>query len=129
MSSPDLPPVISASRRTDIPAFYSPWLARRLDEGYALCANPYSGRLSRVSLDSARFFVFWTKHPAPEFGAVLDRLDARGIGYYVLYTLNDYRTELLEPGLPALERRIDKFIELSDDEARISEAKAALQRM
>ena len=43
--------IISASRRTDIPACYSEWLFSRLKEGYVLVRNPMNPRqVSRVSL-------------------------------------------------------------------------------
>ncbi|MEP6148493.1 MAG: DUF1848 family protein, partial [Nisaea sp.] len=42
--------IISASYRTDIPAFYSDWLRVRLDAGYAVVPNPYSGKPSQISL-------------------------------------------------------------------------------
>ena len=46
--------IISASRRTDIPRFFSPWFFRRLQEGFVLVRNPMNPRrISRVSLDSA----------------------------------------------------------------------------
>jgi hypothetical protein len=45
--------VISASRRTDIPGFYSEWLIRRFRAGYVYVRQPYSGRISRVSLEPA----------------------------------------------------------------------------
>ena len=114
MSSREPSPIVSASRRTDIPALHAEWMANRLDAGYVLCANPYSGRPYRVDLDAARFFVFWTKHPSRAFAEVLSRLNHRGVGYYMLYTLNDYETEGLEPGLPDLRARIDTFSALSE---------------
>ena len=41
--------IISASRRTDIPAFYAPWFFNRLQEGYLLVPNPFDPRtLSRI---------------------------------------------------------------------------------
>lgn len=58
--------IISASRRTDLPAFYSQWFFRRLQEGYVLVRNPVNPRqVSRVSLapEVVDGFVFWTKNP------------------------------------------------------------------
>lgn len=60
--------IISASRRTDIPAFYSTWFFRRLCEGFVLVPNPFNTKqISRVSLlpDDVACFVFWTKNAAP----------------------------------------------------------------
>lgn len=105
--------IISASRRTDIPAFYSGWFVNRLREGYVLVPNPYDSRmLSRVKLtpDVVDCLVFWTKNPHP----MLDKLDAlRGYPYYFQYTLNPYGKEI-ETNLPPLEKRIETFKRLSD---------------
>lgn len=60
--------IISVSRRTDIPAFYSAWFFNRLRDGYVLVKrNINSRRISRISLrpDVVDGFVFWTKNPAP----------------------------------------------------------------
>ena len=113
MNSTDRDLVVSASRRTDIPAYFAEWMTRRIDAGYLVSSNPYSGHRTRIDLDRTRFFVFWTKHPSPGFWDVLDRLDERGVGYYVSYTLNDYVKEALEPGIPDLGARIDTFVALS----------------
>lgn len=82
--------IISASRRTDIPAFYAPWFFNRLQEGYLLVPNPFNPRaLSRISLgrDVVDCIVFWTKNPAP----MLPRLgELSGYNYYFQYTLNPY---------------------------------------
>ena len=82
--------IISASRRTDIPAFYAPWFFNRLQEGYLLVPNPFDPRtLSRISLgrDVVDCIVFWTKNPAP----MLPRLgELSGYNYYFQYTLNPY---------------------------------------
>ncbi|MCA9754062.1 MAG: DUF1848 family protein, partial [Gemmatimonadetes bacterium] len=42
--------IISASRRTDIPAFHSEWMLRRLRAGFCHVIHPYSARVRRVSL-------------------------------------------------------------------------------
>lgn len=105
--------IISASRRTDIPAFYSEWFFNRINEGYVLVPNPYNpNMISRVSLDPAVIdcVVFWTKNPAP----MIERLDRLAdYKYYFQFTLNPYGTEL-ESRLPSLDRRIDTFKRLAD---------------
>ena len=66
--------IISASRRTDIPAFYSEWFMNRLSAGYALIPNPRNpNRLGRVELSPKNVdcLVFWTKNPLP----MLDKLE------------------------------------------------------
>jgi hypothetical protein len=107
------PVVISASRATDIPAFFSAWLANRLKAGWCGWTNPFNGRFSRVSFEAARVFVFWSKNPEPLI-PLLGEWDQRGLGYYFQFTLNDYDHEGLEPRVPALEARLDTFKRLSD---------------
>ena len=107
------PLIISASRATDIPAFYADWFFRRLDKGYLRWRNPFSGQESYVSFKNSRFIVFWSKNPAPLLSH-LSRLKERGIGCYIQYTLNDYEYEGLEPNVPTLTQRIDTFRRLVD---------------
>ena len=107
------PMIISASRATDIPAFYADWFFRRLEKGYVRWRNPFSGKDSYVSFDNTRFIVFWSKNPAPLL-PYLSTLKERGIGCYIQYTLNDYEAEGLEPSVPPLEQRIDTFGRLVD---------------
>jgi hypothetical protein len=112
-SEAQAPLIISASRATDIPAFYSDWLLHRLEQGYVKWVNPFSGKPSYVSFAQARLFVFWTKNPQPLM-AHLDALGRMGLNYYVQFTLNDYEAERLEPGVPPLDRRVETFLELSE---------------
>jgi Domain of unknown function (DUF1848) len=69
-----MPLVISASRRTDIPAFYSSWFVQRLKMGSVAVQQPYSGKILRVSLkrEDVSAIVFWSKNYSP----LVDRLDA-----------------------------------------------------
>lgn len=107
------PLIISASRATDIPAFYTDWFFRRLEKGYVRWRNPFSGQDRYVSFGNTRFIVFWSKNPAPLLPQ-LSRLKERGIGCYIQYTLNDYEAEGLEPNVPPLTQRIDIFRRLVD---------------
>lgn len=107
------PMIISASRATDIPAFYADWFLRRLEKGYVRWRNPFSGQDGYVSFDNTRFIIFWSKNPAPLLSH-LSWLKERGIGCYIQYTLNDYEAEGLEPNVPPLEQRIDTFGRLVD---------------
>lgn len=102
------PLIISASRATDIPAFYADWFFRRLEKGYVRWRNPFSGQDSYVSFGNTRFIVFWSKNPAPLL-PYLPILKERGIGCYIQYTLNDYEAEGLEPNVPPLSQRIETF--------------------
>lgn len=107
------PLIVSASRATDIPAFYADWFFRRLGKGYVRWRNPFSGQDSYVSFVNTRFIVFWSKNPAPLLPH-LSTLRERGIGCYIQYTLNDYEAEGLEPNVPTLTQRIDTFRRLVD---------------
>ena len=83
--------LISASYKTDIPAFYGDWFMRRLDAGYCLMRNPYNGRMSQIDLsrDAVDGFVFWTKNLGP-FLSCLDEVHRRGFPFMVQYTINGY---------------------------------------
>ena len=107
------PLIISASRSTDIPAFYADWFFRRFDRGYVRWRNPFSGQDSYVSFGNTRFIVFWSKNPAPLL-PYLPMIKERGIGCYIHFTLNDYEAEGLEPNVPPLAQRIDTFRRLVD---------------
>lgn len=106
------PIIISASRSTDIPAFYAYWFFDRLKKGYSAWINPFNGVKSYVSYDKTRFIVFWSKNPRPLLQH-LDYLKERDIKCYVQYTLNDYEKERLE-NVPPLETRIETFKRLVD---------------
>lgn len=94
--------IVSASYRTDIPAFYSKWFLRRLEEGFALVRNPYSAQMYRVDLRPQRVkgIVFWTRH----FGPLLEhlaRLRAFGRPFVVQYTITDYPRAIEPAVIPA----------------------------
>lgn len=107
------PVVVSASRSTDIPAFYSKWFFKRLRKGYSAWTNPFNGKKSYIAYEDTRFIVFWSKNPRPLLNYI-DYLKERGIGCYVQYTLNDYENEGLERGVPSLQERIETFKLLVD---------------
>lgn len=108
-----VPEIVSASRSTDIPAFYAGWFFHRLKIGYSAWTNPFNGVKSYVSYKNTRFIVFWSKNPRPLLSH-LDYLKERQIGCYIQYTLNDYEKEKLERGVPTLQQRIDTFKRLVD---------------
>ena len=107
------PVVVSASRSTDIPAFYCDWFFHRLKVGYSVWTNPFNGKDMAISYAQTRFIVFWSKNPRPLLSH-LDELKERGINCYVQYSLNDYENEKLEKGVPPLIERIDTFKRLVD---------------
>lgn len=106
--------IISASRRTDIPAFYGDWFARRLREGYALVRNPFNPKqISRVDLarEAIDGIVFWSKNPWP-IRRQFELLAADGMPFYLQYTLNPYGAPL-EPEVPPLAERVAAFAGLA----------------
>lgn len=101
------PVIVSASRSTDIPAFYADWFFDRLEKGYSAWTNPFNGVKSYVSYEQTRFIVFWSKNPRPLLN-YLHVLKKRNIKCYIQYTLNDYEQERLEK-VPSLATRIETF--------------------
>ena len=95
--------IVSASRKTDLPAHHSNWFMERLRRGHLMVNFP-SKRY--ISFARTRLIVFWTKNPQPLMQH-LDEIDAMGINYYFQFTLNDYEQEGLEPNVPPLADRID----------------------
>jgi len=92
--------IVSASRRTDIPAFYSEWLLNRLKAGTVQVANPFSGKEYTVSLDPEQVaaLVLWSK----DFSALeprLDELDRMGHRLYFLFSITGL-PDFLEPNTP-----------------------------
>lgn len=106
------PVIVSASRSTDIPAFFGEWFLHRLARGHAVWISPWTGRGSYVSFAHTRVFAFWSKNPRP-FMTHLHSVGEMGYSSYLLFTLNDYESEGLEPGIPKLSERLKTFFDLS----------------
>jgi DNA repair photolyase len=107
--------IISASRRTDIPAFHSEWFMERIRDGGFIRINPFQPRQQKmISLlpEAVDVIVFWSKFPRPLLPC-LPYLDQLGYRYYFQFTLNHY-PEFVEPGVPDLAKRIDCFKQVSD---------------
>ena len=123
--------ILSVSRRTDIPAFYSNWFFEQLNQGFVLVPNPINpSKIARIKLEPLKIenietnlfgdnkvemqgniegIVFWTKNPKPMLTQMEKLKDYK---YYFLYTLNAY-PEHIESKLPSLQERINSFKELS----------------
>ncbi|MCL2721801.1 MAG: DUF1848 domain-containing protein [Treponema sp.] len=105
--------IISASRRTDIPAFYSEWMLNRIKEGYVYVRNPMNiYQISKVNLDPdiVDCIVFWSKNPEP----MLEKLQfLNEYIYYFQFTLNSYDDDI-EKKLPPKKNIIETFKKLSD---------------
>jgi DNA repair photolyase len=108
--------IISVSRRTDIPAFYSEWFINRIRDGFCCAPNPRYPKQKTKSIslrpEDVEIIIFWTRDPKPLM-KYLPELDKRGYKYYFQYTVLDYPREI-DPGAPSLDRAIKTFKELSD---------------
>ncbi|MBU1398632.1 MAG: DUF1848 domain-containing protein [Proteobacteria bacterium] len=107
--------IISASRRTDITAFYTEWFMNRVRAGFCTVPNPFNpNQISNVSLapENVDLFVFWTRNPKPLIPH-LKELNVRGYSYYFLFTLMD-NPQILDPKSPPPGISIDTFRKLSD---------------
>ncbi len=106
--------IVSASYRTDIPAFYGDWFRRRLAAGHCQVANPYGGPPSTVALspDALDGFVFWTRNAAP-FTKALAEVAEHGIPFVVQYTITGY-PRALEPSVTNSKRSIETLRMLAD---------------
>ena len=97
--------IISASRRTDIPTYYSGWFLNRIKAGYVYVRNPMNvHQISRINLspEVVDGIVFWTKNPIP----MLDKLEAlRDYMYYFQFTLNSYGADV-EKNIPSKDKVI-----------------------
>lgn len=107
------PVILSASRSTDIPAFYADWFVNRWEKGYVKWKNPFNGVYSYISFQDTRAVVFWSKNPKPMLKH-LDFLNQNIKNYYFQYSLNDYEKEGYEGKVPPLSNRIDTFKSLSE---------------
>ena len=108
--------IISVSRRTDIPAYYSEWFMRRLEEGFAGYVNPFGGQKYIVPLlpDDVACFVFWSKNFAP-FMDKLPLIEDMGYRFYFNYTITglpdifESRTVTKETALATLKELSDAY--------------------
>jgi len=109
--------VISASRRTDIPAFYMDWFMEQIKKEVFEVTNPYNrGKfIVPATPDKIHTIVFWSKNFAPfikeGFGQKLLRM-----GYHLFFnfTINS-DISLLEPWVPSLKQRLDQLRDLCQD--------------
>jgi hypothetical protein len=105
--------IINTGQRTDIPAFYSQWLCRRIEEGYVLVRNPYyPQQVTRYGLDPqvVDLIAFCTKNPAPMLPH-LPELSAFRMLWHV--TITPYGKDI-EPHVPAAQEVMQSFCQLSD---------------
>ncbi|GAB4221065.1 MAG TPA: DUF1848 domain-containing protein [Spirochaetota bacterium] len=106
--------IISASRRTDIPAFYSQWFIDCIQKGHCSVTNPFNpNQRKEVSLlpSDVDAIVFWTRYPVPLM-KYLGQLTDSGYRYIFLYTITGYPS-WLEPHSPELSHAIQAFKDVS----------------
>ncbi|CAA7602174.1 Domain of unknown function (DUF1848) [Acididesulfobacillus acetoxydans] len=106
--------IISASRRTDLPAFFSPWFMGRLRAGCCTVTNPFNSKqVSRVSLlpEDVDVIVFWTRDPRPLL-THLPEIERRGFRYYFQFTITGYGP-IFEPLAPSAEVAVASFRKLA----------------
>jgi len=109
------PIVISASRRTDIPAFYMDWFMTQLENGIFEVVNPYNRHVTAVPAtpDKVHSIVFWSKNFGPFIKNGFDSiLTSKGFHLFFNFTINSEIPEL-EPHVPPLTERLKQLEYLS----------------
>lgn len=106
--------ILSASRRTDIPAFYTEWFINKIRAGELLIRNPlFYHQVSKVELSPKviECIIFWTRNAEPLI-PYLKELDELGYKYYFQYTITGYSKEW-ETYNPTIKKKIETFRQLS----------------
>jgi DNA repair photolyase len=95
-------PIISASRRTDIPAWHTDWFIDKIKRGQCNVANPFNGKVSQVSLklEDVDGIVFWSRDYRPLIKH-LPKLSDMGYSFYFQFTIIGY-PKTFEPGSPSI---------------------------
>ncbi len=104
--------IISASRRSDIPAFFGKEFLSSLKKGEFVTENPFNKKRKTVlfNLKDIDGIVFWTKNPENFFNE-LDKIKLLNIPFYFQFTINNY-PQKIEPCIPSIEKRINILKEL-----------------
>lgn len=101
--------ILNISGRTDIVAFYTPWLINRMKEGFVDVRNPfYPKKVSRIYFEDVDLLVFCTKNPLP----ILPYLDEIKIPYVFQVTLTPYKNDI-EPNVPDKKKIVEAILEIS----------------
>ncbi len=109
--------VLSASRRTDIPAFHMPWFMEGIARGRFEVVHPYTRRIRQVpaTVPPVRVIVFWSKNFGPFLaGGCGRRLEQMGYRLFFQFTINS-ECRVLEPNLPPLAERLSQLQRLCAD--------------
>ncbi len=106
--------VISASRRTDIPAFHADWFMNRIRSGRVGVVSPFGRGISEISLvpEDVSAIIFWTKNAAPILEHLAE-LQRKGYCFTFLYTINNYPISL-EPCVPDFGLTLQVLNDLTD---------------
>lgn len=108
MTTSDQAVIVSASRRTDIPAFYMDWFMAQMDAGCFNIVNPYNRRTRTIPCDPDHIhtIVFWSKNFEPFIESNAGQmLEKKGFHLYFNFTVNA-ENPFLEPNIPPLARRL-----------------------
>lgn len=110
--------IVSASYRTDIPAYYGAWFLRRLASGYCRVASPFGGKPAKIDLHphSVAGFVFWTRNIGP-FRPALEELSRQKIAFVAQFTVTGY-PRALEPGTIDSETAIGQAKQIANEFGR-----------
>jgi hypothetical protein len=109
--------ILSASRRTDIPGWYTAWFLDRIEKGYFVVTNPFNRQSRRVDATpkAIHTIVFWSKNYGPFLDLKAHKILARkGFHLFFNFTINT-PVNLLEPGLPELSARLDQVRHIAQD--------------
>ena len=102
--------VISASRRTDIPAFYLDWFIEKINQGYIKVKNPfYPSQVNRIPLkvSDVHSIIFWSK----DFKNFLQKTsEFKDYNLFFIFTIND--NPIWEPNVIKLDKRLNQLEEL-----------------
>jgi hypothetical protein len=115
-----MPQIISASRRTDLPAFQSDEFMADVRKGYRDLQNPYTGKIDRYLLtpEEVICFVFWTKNPQPmiNHGHLLELRD-RGYSFYFNFTITGLNSvdSRIEPDVPRLSEQLNSAMAIAEN--------------
>ena len=95
--------LISASRRTDIPAYYSDWFMDKIKRGFCQVVNPYNAKIvETITLDvgSVDGIIFWSRDYS-RMASQFEKLAKIGYRFYFQYTIIGY-PEIIDPGVPEI---------------------------
>ena len=104
--------ILNTGARTDTVQYFTPWLLKRFEEGYALSRNPlFPDRVTRYELvpDKVDCVVFCSKNYRPILPQ-LHKITGR-FNTFFHYTITAYGKDI-EPGVPSIDESIETLLEL-----------------